>query len=83
MVSQAEETKSPRTFPKASFIHELKEELKKVTWTSKEELLLCTKVVVASTFLLGMGIYLVDLLIKGVLNGITGLVHLLVHLIFG
>jgi preprotein translocase subunit SecE len=72
-VSQAEETKPPKT----AFIRDLKEELRKVTWTPKEELLFCTKIVVASTFLLGIGIYLVDLLIKGVLNGIAGLVHLI------
>lgn len=56
--------------PKAAFgfIRELKEELKKVSWTTKAELIFFTKIVVGSTFLLGLGIYLVDLCIKGVLD---------------
>ncbi len=51
------------------FIGELKEELKKVSWTTKQELLFCTKVVLLSTLFFGLGIYAVDLLIKGVLEG--------------
>lgn len=62
---------------KANYIRELKEELKKVTWTTKEELITFTKIVVGSTFFLGMGIYAVDLSIKGVLNSFAGLVHLI------
>jgi preprotein translocase subunit SecE len=60
-----------------SYINELKEELKKVTWTTKDELVLFTKIVVGSTFALGIGIYGVDLLIKGVLNGFGALIHLI------
>lgn len=51
-----------------TFITELKEELKKVSWTTRTELLQSTKVVVISVFVFGMGIYLVDLTIKGVLE---------------
>jgi preprotein translocase subunit SecE len=58
-------------------VHELKEELKKVTWTSKDELVLFTKIVVGSTFALGLGIYGIDLVIKGVLNGFGALIHLI------
>ena len=58
------------------FVQDLKEELKKVSWTTKEELLSCTKVVVLSTFIFGMGIYLVDLMIKGVLQSIKLITHL-------
>ena len=53
-----------------SFIGDLKEELKKVSWTTKPELLSATKIVILSMFSFGIGIYLVDLLIKGVLEGI-------------
>ena len=60
-----------------SYINELKEELKKVTCTTKDELILFTKIVVGSTFALGIGIYGVDLLIKGVLNGFGALIHLI------
>lgn len=62
-----------------SFIQELKDELKKVSWTSKEELILSTKAVVSATFLFGVGIYLIDLVIKGALDFIA----LVVHFIFG
>lgn len=51
-----------------TFIGDLKEELKKVSWTTKTELLSATKVVVISTFAFGIGIYLVDLGVKGVLE---------------
>ena len=62
---------------KTSYISELKAELKKVTWTTKEELILFTKIVVGSTFALGLGIYAADLLIKGALNGFGALIHLI------
>lgn len=46
----------------------LKAEFKQITWTSKPQLLLLTKVVVISTFAFGVGVYLADLFIKGALN---------------
>ncbi|MBS0652950.1 MAG: preprotein translocase subunit SecE [Verrucomicrobia bacterium] len=62
-----------------TFIQDLKEELKKVSWTTQDELKFSTKMVVGTTFFLGMGIYFVDLVIKGCLD----LVTLVVHFIFG
>ncbi len=59
------------------FFQELKEELKKVSWTTKDELQFSTKVVIGSIFLFGLGIYLVDLMIKGVLDVIAVVVHFL------
>jgi len=59
-------------------IQELKEELKKVSWTTKDELKLSTKIVIGATFLFGIGIYLFDLVIKGCLD----FVALVVHFIF-
>jgi len=61
------------------FIQELKEELKKVSWTSKEALLFSTKVVIGATLLFGLGIYLFDLVIKGALDFIA----IVAHFIFG
>lgn len=69
-------SKKKRAF---DYLQELKDELKKVSWTTKEELTLSTKVVIGSTFLFGIGIYLFDLMIKGALD----LVALIVHFIFG
>ncbi len=56
------------------YIREFKEELKKVSWTSKEELFLSTKIVVGSTFVFGFGVYLVDLVVQSSLNGLHSLV---------
>jgi preprotein translocase subunit SecE len=60
---------------KLGYVRELKEELKKVTWTTKDELVLCTKIVVGATFMFGLGIYLADLTIKAFLNGFGSLLH--------
>ena len=48
----------------AEFIGEIKAELKRINWTSSEELKTYTKIVVGATFFCGMGIYLMDLLIQ-------------------
>ncbi len=74
--SQTETEPSKKKFG-AGYLRELKEELRKVTWTSKEELIVFTKIVVGATFALGLGIYGVDLLIKGGLNGFGTLVRLI------
>lgn len=50
------------------WIEEVKHEVKVIHWTSKEELKVYTQIVVGATFMLGMGVYLVDLLIHGALN---------------
>jgi len=64
----ARESKTRRFF---SFIQELKEELRKVSWTTKEELTFATKAVIGSIFVLGLSIYVVDLFIKGILDFIS------------
>lgn len=53
---------------KTSYFREVKNELKKVTWTSKEELIFCTKAVIIATFFFGFAIYVVDLAIGGILS---------------
>jgi len=58
---------------KGNFIQEVKEELKKVDWTSKQEIKTCTKIVVSSIVLFGLGIYVVDLVVRGALRGIDNL----------
>jgi preprotein translocase SecE subunit len=64
---------------KSSFFREVQGELKKVTWTSRVELIFCTKAVIIATFLFGFAIYIVDLGISGVLN----LANSLFRVIFG
>ena len=56
---------------KLSYFREVQNELKKVTWTAKAELILCTKSVIIATFLFGLTIYLVDLAIRSGLSGIA------------
>ncbi len=75
-VNLQQNSKKKRTF---TFIRDLKEELRKVSWTTQDELKFSTKMVVGTTFFLGLGIYLVDLVIKSSLD----LVTLVVHFIFG
>jgi preprotein translocase subunit SecE len=51
-----------------NFISDIKAELKKITWTSSEELRAYAKIVVLTTFFFGMGIYVVDLIIQTCLS---------------
>jgi preprotein translocase SecE subunit len=62
---------------KASYFREVQNELKKVTWTSRAELILSTRAVVIATFVFGFAIYLADLAIRGVLDGFAGLARLI------
>lgn len=57
-----------------TFLSEMKEEMKKVSWTTRDELRSCTKIVVSSIFVFGIGIYLADILIRVFLDGIKTIV---------
>jgi len=61
-------TITTREKKKLSYFREVQSELKKVTWTSKGELLFCTQVVIISTFCFGFAIYFIDLAIRGCLD---------------
>lgn len=56
------------------FVGNVKQELKKVEWTSKDELKSYTKIVLVSTLFFGMFVYFIDLIIQGLLGGINMLV---------
>lgn len=62
---------------KSNYFQELKDEFRKISWTTREELRTCTKITVGATFVFGIGIYLVDLVIKGVLLTLGSLFHLI------
>ncbi len=62
---------------KISFFRQVQQELKKVTWTTKTELILYAKVVVAGVFFLGLGIYLADFVIKLALDSLNALVRVI------
>ncbi len=59
------------------FVGEIKQELKAVEWTSKEELKVYTKAVVISTFIFGLFIYFVDLIMQNFLHLLRYLVSLI------
>ena len=62
---------------KQSYFREVQGELKKVTWTSREELVVSTKAVIIATFAFGLGIYLCDLVIRGAVNGLGTLARMI------
>ena len=49
-------------------------EMKKVVWTSKEELLKSTKIVLATVVAVGLAIAVVDTLFSWIINSIAGLI---------
>ncbi len=51
-----------------NYFREVQQELAKVSWTTKEELMLCTKIVIGSTFFFGLAVYFSDLVVRGVLD---------------
>ena len=61
----------------AEFVGEVKQEIGRISWTEPEELKAYTKIVVASVFLLGMGIYFVDVAIQYTLSGLSALVQMI------
>jgi preprotein translocase subunit SecE len=68
---------SPITTTRAlDFVGEVKAEFKRINWPSADELKVYTKIVVAMTFLLGMGIYFMDVIIQSIVGGLTALFHL-------
>lgn len=72
-------TETTKKAKKWNFFFDIKEELKKVSWTTKQDLVLCTKIVIGATFGFGLGIYLVDLLIKGSFDALNLLVKWIAH----
>ena len=70
-------TQKKRVRKKGTFLQDMKEEIKKVSWTSREELKNCGKIVIGSMFILGIGIYIVDLFIRLSLDGIKNLARLI------
>lgn len=65
-----------KRFPE--FIGDVKAEFKRITWTSKEELIVYTKAVVGATFLLGLGVYFVDVVVQTALWLLEGFVRLII-----
>ena len=62
---------------KISYLEEMKQEIKKISWPTRGEIVQSTKVVIGSTFFLGFSVYLVDLFVKGVLDSTARIMKVL------
>ena len=60
-----------------TFFRDVKQEFKKISWTSKNELIAYTKVVFASIFIGGFILYGMDLLVRASLTILSALVRLI------
>ncbi len=56
-----------------SFLREVRAELKKVTWPSKNEVYSTTIVVILTTVFFGVYLYCMDLIFSWILNQVRGL----------
>ncbi len=61
-----------------AFVGEVKQELNKVEWTSKDEIKSYTKIVLVSTLIFGMFIYFIDLIIQGFFGVINQIIRFFV-----
>lgn len=61
----------------SGFLGDIKSEFNKISWTTPEELTLYTKIVVAATFLFGMGIYVMDIAIQVCLSSLEFVLRLI------
>ncbi len=57
------------------FVADVKSEVQKITWTTRDELIFYTQLVVGATFVVGMAIYILDLLIQATLGSLNFLLH--------
>ena len=58
-----------------NFFGDVKQEFKKITWTSKKELFKNTKIVLAAIFSVSFIVYFVDIAIQKTLQFLTLLTH--------
>ncbi len=62
---------------KLSYLRSVQQEIKKISWTSKEELLVGTKMVIVATFVFALAIYGADVFVHRVLNALSNLTYLI------
>ncbi len=58
-----------------TFFGDVKQEIKRITWTGKDELRGYTKIVVGATFALGLGIWIVDVCLRSTMDALSVLIH--------
>ncbi len=69
--SAAKDTQAVQQWKPQEMLGDIKDEFKKINWTSPEELKTYTQIVVGATFFFGIGIYAIDLFIHSILNGLA------------
>lgn len=75
---QGQKERTPFSFSALyDFIGEIKNELQRINWTSSDDLKVYVKVVVCVTFIFGLSIYGVDLVIQAILHALRFVVHAL------
>lgn len=77
MASSTKMESLPAKEKKLSYFRQVQKELKHVSWTSKDELLLSTKIVLISIFVFGFSIYIADVLIRMLFSSIGNLARLI------
>lgn len=78
-IELVEKQESKKKSVSSGYISELREEIKKITWTKKDELIKSTKAVLYVTVFAGLGIYCVDLGLRAVMSGLHHLVQIISH----
>ena len=61
------------------FVGDIKSEFSKISWTSKAELTVYTKIVVGATFIFGMLVYITDLIVQRSLITLDAIFRLISH----
>lgn len=61
------------------YIDDIKTEFYKITWTTREELIVYTQIVVVATFLMGIAVFFVDVLLQSAM----ALLRMIVQALFG
>lgn len=59
----------------AEYIADVKSEFFKITWTSRDELIVYTQIVVIATFVMGLGVFFTDVIIRAILASLGNIVH--------
>lgn len=72
---QSAEKKVGLSFSFSKNLSNIKSEFEKITWTSRDELISLTKIVVISTFLFSLFIYFVDVLVQNSLSLLGNIFH--------
>ena len=77
MASNTKMESLPAKEKKLSYFRQIQKELSQVSWTSREELLLSTKIVLISILVFSMAIYATDFIIHLLISSIGNLVRLI------